>query len=251
MYLEKATFPVSFDLKEAKEKVASLLKQNHWLDFSFTSYKLFYIPYIFFHYDIFEEMEKKVTHVSKGSNALNSSTKEFEKEISEMSSLHSAKESEPINDYDFKVIAPVLSEHDAEEFIKLKIASIEGTAKQNVMVSGIEMFFVPLWEIKVTALDHKFVFRVNSTLGKILNPQIAVNDQPKTTHELASEALQEFSDPKEWLNYSAELLSGLPQKFSGVFSTQNTKSSQQNSFTIVLVLAILAIIVILWVVYGH
>jgi len=255
MFIEKPAFPVSIDLSEAGEKVSSLLKKKHWKGFTFSSTNLIYVPYWFYSYDVAEETEKKTKHVSSGFKALNAFSREFDDEVAELHSLEDASRTNEVDeDSNPRVLQLKLSESEAKDLILVKTASMENTVKANVMISGLEMLFVPFWIVKVNVKTdvtekHGLALKINATTGKIINDAV-LPFREKGFSELTSETLKELSNPIEWLNYSVELVS----KFSkGMFYAKDQMPSNSldlsNPDVRILVLAIIAIIVIIWVAY--
>ncbi|MFH1391486.1 MAG: hypothetical protein ABIH20_04210 [Candidatus Diapherotrites archaeon] len=255
MFIEKPAFPVSVDLSESGEKVSNLLKKRHWTGFTFSSTTLIYVPYYFYSYDVVEETEKKTNHVSSGSKAFNAFNKEFDPVIADIISLEDVSRSNEVSeDDDSRVLVSKISESEAKEIILVKTASLEETSKKNVMISGLELLYVPFWIVKVEVKSginetHELSFRINATTGNIVNED-SVPFREKGFSELTSEALNDLSKPSEWIKYSVELASKLSKGFNGNKGKKSDDSLNLSNPDIqILVLAIIAIIVILWVAY--
>ena len=251
MFIEKPAFPVSVDLSEAGEKVSNLLKRRHWIAFTFSSTILVYVPYYFYSYDIVEETEKKTNHVSSGSKAFNAFNKEFDAEVADLASLEDVSRSNEVSEEDApRVLSPKINESEAKDIILVKTASLAGTSKKNVMISGLELFYVPFWIVKANVKlgvdeKHELGLRINATTGNIVN-EASVPFKEKGFSELTSEALDDLSKPSEWINYSVELASKLSKGFKG---KSDNSLNLSNPDVKILVLAIIAIIVIIWVAY--
>ena len=245
MFFEKPAFPVSLSQKEAQEKVSLLLKKKHWNEFSFPSSTLFYIPYWFFSYDIFEDTEKHTKATISGHAALNAFSNKLDESVSDLA-VHEgfSLENEILHDYSYRHLKARLSESEAREIIPIKIASEEQVKKQNIIISGLELLYVPIWVLDTKIDVETISFRINATTGKIMNAD-SLPGREKGFSELAAEAFEDLSKPEEWLSYSAEIISEL-SKGAGKAASGKGLSGQE----IVLILAIIAIIVILITIYA-
>ena len=246
MFLEKPSFPVSFELGGAEEKVSILLEKKHWKNFSFSNSTLIFVPYWFFSYDIFEE-GKKTKHVSSGSNALNAFSREFDKKISDLELLDTVSKTNSVDEnIDFRVLESKLSEAEVKEILPLKLASQENTSKNNLILSGVEMSFVPVWVIDIDLQERIISLRVNATTGEIINAD-SVPTREKGFSELAKETISELSTPKGWFEYSVGVLSSFSKGVSG--KAVSSELDLQNPDVQILLLAVIALIVIIWVAY--
>ncbi|MCR4335319.1 MAG: hypothetical protein NUV57_02160 [archaeon] len=254
MFIEKPAFPVSVDLSEAGEKVSNLLKEKHWNGFTFSSTNLIYVPYYFYSYDVVEETEKKTNHVFSGSKAFNAFNKEFDSAVADLILLENVSRSNEVSEEDDpRVLVSKMNESEAKEILLIKTASLENTSKKNVMISGLEMFYVPFWIAKIEVKSnvseaHELNLRINATTGNIVNKS-SVPFRDKGFSELTSEAFEELSNPSEWIKYSVELVSKVSKGFNQTNGKPDYSLSFSNPDVLILILAIIAILVILWVAY--
>ncbi len=233
MFLEKPAFSPALTLEDAEKKVSSLLKKMRWKDYTFPSRihspsathahgTIFYVPFWFFSYALFEHTGQKTKLVSRGHGCLNAFSSEFDDEMSKLVKIEAAEKSNEIDDNSAaKVLDSRISEDEARGIITLTLASESGTSKENVIVSGLQLFFVPIWLIEAQVEGAKFSLRVNAVNGHVINSS-AVPRRGKNFAELTHEMLEELSAPSGWLDYSAgaaSLISGkifsLPKKFFG------------------------------------
>ncbi len=256
MFLEKATFPVALVLSEAQEKVAALLAQKGWKNYYFSSSKLVYVPFWFFSYDIFSEASGKPEHLSSGKKALNAFSKEFNETLGSMDHTSSARETQASTGYEVEVLKPMLSGKEAKDFILLKIASLEKTPKQNVMLSGLEMLYIPFFHISVSLDEETKTVMLNALSGEILSGQEIPERRPKSS-EVFAEAISDFSTLQGWQNFFSETISGLsgsPEKEQHGKNKQDAgTNAPANLFGVnpaVIALAVIAIIVVLWFFYA-
>ena len=246
MFLEKPSFPISLELGQAQEKVSILLEKKHWNNFSFSTSTLIFVPYWFFSYDIFEE-DKKTKLVSSGSNALNAFSREFEKKVSDLEMIESVSKTNSVDEnIEFRVLESKLSEQEAREIIPIKIASQENISRANLILSGLETFFVPIWIINIDLQERVISLRVNATTGEIINAD-SVPNREKGFSELAKETINELATPNGWFEYSVGVISSFSNGVSG--KAKSSELDLQNPDVQILVLAIIALIVIIWVAY--
>ncbi|PIN85076.1 MAG: hypothetical protein COV47_04025 [Candidatus Diapherotrites archaeon CG11_big_fil_rev_8_21_14_0_20_37_9] len=248
MFLSKPAFKVSVDQGVAEEKAGSLIKKRGWKGNSFSS-SLLYIPFWFFSFDVFEETDsKKVSSHKKGSNALNAFFNNFDEHTAELVFREKQeKEKSPSHSFTFEILEPKFSFDDALKVITGRIASEQKVVKDSVVISGLEMVFVPVW-VLVTELNGKSIeLRVNAVTGEMTNTA-AIPIREKDFSELFSEAVVDLTNPASW----TENLAGLFSANVSLPSSNETpvlKQLKSDSDLQLIILGIIAIIVILIVVY--
>ncbi|MCR4368706.1 MAG: hypothetical protein NUV67_02245, partial [archaeon] len=209
MFLEKPALLVSLNPGAAEEKVSSLLISKNWkpTDFSFSSTDLLYIPFWLFTFDVSEEEKSKTKLLSSGFHALNAFNHELDDKVANIHLLeNSDREFEPNHDYAFRALKPKVLESEARGIIALKIADKLKTSKAKVLVSGLELVYVPIWVLSVALGEENISLSVNASDGKIINGS-QVPEKKKGFSELTAEALEELTNPAQWLRYSVEIVS--------------------------------------------
>src|SRR3989344_2581417 len=152
MLLEKPAYSPKLARADAEKAVSSLLKKNRWKGHSFSGGTLFFVPYWFFSYDIYSHEEKKTKILDSGLSSLNAFSNELDDSIAELAGDESAEkvqEVEQDGDSELRVVSARVSEDEAREIISVRLASYEETSKDHVIVSGLQLFFVPIWLINV------------------------------------------------------------------------------------------------------
>lgn len=253
MFLEKPSFPVSLTLGEAEGKVSAFLNQKHWTNFSFARTKLVFVPYWFFNYHISKDSEDKTELIGDGFNAMNAFENDFDEEIADIArNPDLTKTNEVSEDDEFNVLNSKTTEHEAREIILVKLADQQQVLRDSILISGLELNYVPFWIVKVSIGEKELGLTVNASDGKLLHGDLIPNRE-KDMSELTSEALKELSNPLEWLNYSKDIASSVAK---GLFSHSPKKThSGDNAFDLgnmnmqILILGIIAILVIIWVIY--
>ncbi|MBI4210767.1 MAG: hypothetical protein HY544_04650 [Candidatus Diapherotrites archaeon] len=269
MLLEKPAFPAVIDEEGAKKKVSQLIRKMHWADHDFSRSTLFYVPYWLYSYDAYSHDAGKTKHISSGFGSLNAFSNEPDAGISGLvqdSGLR--KEKEVPDNPDARVIPPRISEADAREIIAVRVASEEDSAKENVIVSGLEIAFVPIWLVEADVAGEKFSFRINAATGDMLNKH-SVPRRRKGYAELTRELLDELSAPAGWWKYSVALVSSATNAVSsaarggaeahgsgngetghGADDGHGVSGGLSQQDLHVIALTIIAIIVILYVSFG-
>ncbi len=267
MLLERPAFSPRLSAVDAQKAVASLLKKNRWKKYSFSEKQLFFIPYWFFSYDIHSHEGKKTNLISSGFSSLNAFSNEIDDSVAALAQDAAlAKSNEPTVEGKTNVVNPRVSQEEAREIISVRLASDEETSKENVIISGFEMFFVPIWLFDVNLGGHKIPLRINAVDSNIENAK-AVPFRGKDFSELMREMLSELSTLQGWIEYSsgaARLISktimgaagGGKSKKTTVHVEAHVSSEKREAEEVlsqddvqVILLAVVAIIVILWAVY--
>ena len=246
MLLEKPAFPVSADSKKAGQEVGSLLEKRQWLSAPLPSFSLEYVPYWFFNFDVFHGTAEKHSSHSKNSSSLNAVSREFDAGVAEL--LHSGEKPsdfQPLNgEHGLKVFPSRLSAKEALELIRSKLALQEKVSKDNVVVSGLELFFVPFWIVVAPLGAGKSVeLKVNAASGKILNPE-AVPEREKEFSEAFSEALSDLSAPEKWAENIAAGFSSVPVLVKDLWAFFSREEDAR-----IIMLGIIAAVIILWAIY--
>lgn len=253
MFLEKPSFPVSLSQGDAEEKVSALLNQKNWTSFSFARTKLVFVPYWFFNYHISKDSEDKTELIGDGFNAMNAFENDFDQEIADIARNPDLEKTNEVNEDDeFNVLNSKTTEQEAREIILVKLADQQQVPKASILLSGLEMNYVPFWIVKIRIGEKELGLTVNASDGKLLHDELIPNRE-KGMSELTSEALKELSNPLEWLNYSKDIASSVAK---GLFShSPNKTQASENKIALnnqdmqILVLALIAILVIVWAIY--
>ncbi|HIH09198.1 MAG TPA: hypothetical protein HA254_00855 [Candidatus Diapherotrites archaeon] len=274
MLLEKPAFSVILPLEGAERKVSSLLKKKNWHKFKFPNPvhaesekhghgSIFYFPYWFFSYDAHED-GKKTSLLAKGSGALNAFSNELDGQIGTLTTTEGLEKSNELPDErNITVIDCRVDEEEAKKVIPVLIAAQSNAQKANVIISGLEMFYVPVWLVQVHAEEHQFSLRVNAVDGTIINGD-DIPSREKEKGELAKELLDELSSPAGWIHYTSQVISAISAAiFAAIKSAgeghkeegrkgegrgeshENAKPAIDEDLLVV-ALAVLAILALLW-----
>ncbi len=252
MYLNKPAFPVSFTVENIIGLIESMVKGKSWTKFEVADISLVYIPFWIFNYDAYseapsEEGEKVVSALESGKMALNAFTNELDENVGFLYDSGDAEmQQKPTADYPFKIQRPKIRESDAKEITSLRLAAQLGLKKENVIISGLELVYLPIWFTWVTVAEGTYKLQINAVSGEILNEE-QVPEREKGWLEVTSETLQDLKQPGVWIEYTQQIGTGV---FS--FITNNPliqsiiEQIKTNRKVQTAILAIIAVIIILW-----
>jgi hypothetical protein len=250
MYLSKPVFPISFNSDDIEDFIDSFVKKRHWNSFEIKSEKLVYVPFYLFVFESFSESEGKqknakiVSGSQSGSMALNALTSELVEDSSELSNEELSNK--PTENYAFEIQKPKIQEKDAEKIAVIKLSSKMGVPCENIIISSIELAYLPVWFVAIECGKKEFIFKINACTGKTVN-EIDIPERNRGFGEIADETIYELKKPSAWAKYSSEIAS---DTVSWVSKNPAILPSAKNLFsdpqTIVIILAITAIIAVLW-----
>lgn len=256
MFLEKPAFPVSVEIGSAEEEASRFLDVRGWTGYHFNKVSIQYIPYYLFSYDIYDEINGKTIVISKGRGAFNSNKTELEDNPGVLLLDIGKSGNEISHNYEYEVLKPKLSEKEAREIISIRLAAEKDASKKNVLLSGLEMLYAPIWVLNFSLSGKDYKMKMNATSGEILNPEI-IQARRKTQNEVAMEAISEISDPANWPSYAIDTISEIFEAIGKFFARQGKKahartielrpSTFNNRDWLVIALGIIAIIVVLYV----
>jgi hypothetical protein len=253
MLLEKPAFSVNVEIITAEETVSRILDSKGYNNYQFGRVYIKYLPYYFFSYDIYDESSGKTKIIAKGHSAFNAFTNEIAHELSDLAVLESGiKSPEITHDYKYEVVSPRISERDVKKIILVALSAEKNASKNNVIISGIELVFVPFWVLEYTLDEINYVATMNAVTKELIddgNPPL----REKTKRELLREAYVEMFNLRTWFKYISSFISSITDFFlPNRNSKHNNKHAEQNLLNDdfkVIVIAIIAIIVVFFLVY--
>ena len=211
--LPKPVFPIQFTLDELKEDIQELLEDNEWEDIQ-VNYSIEFIPNYFFHYEIFSESvnketnQKKIDKTQTKKAAINANSGSIEPGLEGFPEKFPVIASDQIqlpNGVHESSKKINLQESEIKGIANLKIASLEGVAKENVIITGIELFYVPYWIAKLELDNEKIELKANAVNGKMAGNE-KISERLKTLKELVFETFDDLHDPLEWASNIIDLL---------------------------------------------
>lgn len=246
MFLDKPAFPVSFTPDKVVALIEELIKSRGWSDFEVAEIKLVYTPYWTFNFDSCEHSGSKIRGVKSGALALNALTNRLEDFAGFLSENPDLKTTQHISaDYEADVQHAKTSMEEAREIAKLKLAANLRAPKDNIILSGLELLYIPFWLAYVSVAEGTFKLRINAVIGEIVN-QEEVPEREKGWLEVTNETLDELKEPMAWVSYTRQVGSGaLSFLFSNPLTAAIFRELKTNRSLRTAILAIIAILVVL------
>ncbi|GEM_PF-6975444 len=207
-------FRPNLDSAKAIGKATALLRSRRYKHPEIAEPKLAYLPYWFFSFVIYETGGLKTKLIGNGFSALSAVSKEFDHDAARLAHANYIREKEIARNSGAQIIKPRVDGDEAKEILPVLLAARRGASKENVIVSGLFLAYVPFWEISAKAHGEEFELEMNAVSGKITDAG-EIPHKPKTRKDLIEEALDDLSDPAEWLRYSGELVSDVARAFAG------------------------------------
>ena len=253
MYLNKPAFPVSFSVEDIVGLIESMVNKKYWTEFEVADISLAYIPFWIFNYDAYSETppeegsESVVSSAESGKMALNAFTNELDENISYLYESGDAEmEQKPTADYPFKVQRPKIREREAKEIASIRLASQMNLKKDNVIISGLELVYLPIWFAWITVAEGTYKMQINAVSGEILNEE-QVPEREKGWLEVTNETIQDLKRPGAWIEYTQQVGAGFFSFITNNALVQSfTEQIKTNRRLQIAILAIIAVILILW-----
>lgn len=262
MFLANPAVPVSFSLEEAAKVIEKSLRKKNWRNFEKGEIRLALVPYYVFYYDAaFGEEGKPGRKTERGRLALNAETAELGKEIAEeIPEEESLAKEYPDDSYPFSAGKALISKKEAEKIALLKTASMVGTTRENIVLSGMQLVYYPTWNVFVTVAEENYELDISAVSGKIFGEE-RVPEREKGFVEITKETLNELKEPGAWLKYSKEVTGtvgktirksgagGSPKSSAGAAKESGFKPPslfRDKMFWVSIVLLIILIIVVLY-----
>lgn len=224
---------VEFTVEDVKSAVTDLLKSKQWstktMDLSPT---LVYIPHYVFHYAAYneesadgesdldeeEETESKgkknspskslVTDISHGTYSIDAASGELETDLGEYfedADFGPFAESGEDDAFEREVQKPKLSIKEAERLAQLKTAKELSIPKNNVEITSTRLVYFPLWRVSVAIPAGSFDLDFSAVDGELVSED-EIPERYKGKGELATETVNELTNPSKWVEYVGNLL---------------------------------------------
>lgn len=229
MFLGNPVFPVSFRIEQVAELVEKTLLQKNWKSFKKGEIKLVLTPFYSFYYDAaFEEEGKLKKETEHGRLALNGETAELSKELADSMPTGEKLSKEMPDDYPLIVRKPIFSKKEAEKVALLKTASLIGTSREHIVLTGFEMVYYPMWLAFVTVGEETYELEISAITGEIFGEE-RVPEREKGFVEVTKATLSELKEPGAWIRYSKEIMDITGEKLSGGGEGQTEQREQGSS----------------------
>jgi len=202
MFLGNPVFPISFQIEQVAETVETTIKKKNWKSFDRGEIKLVLTPFYIFYYDaVFEEEGKTTKKSERGRLALNGETAELRKELAKSLPQENELVKELPDQYPLVVRKPLFTKNEAEKIALLKTASLVGTNRDNIVLTGFQVIYYPMWIAFVTVAKQTYQLEISAITGEIFGEE-KVPEREKGFVEITKETLSDLKRPGAWIEYS-------------------------------------------------
>ena len=251
MPAEKNFFPAIFPYSDAVRLIDNFIGSKGYYSFRIEKVKLVYFPFWFFNFSAFVHENTKSKEVSAGSKGFDELLNDFSEKFPELARNTEFVEfsGEPEADYLIELKKSEYSKEEVKEVIAVKLASLLGVKKENVIISSLKLIYLPKWFVAARVDGKEFVFEVSLIKKEILNSGI-LPPRFKPVTEQTKDALKEFLEPKTWLSVPRDMA----KDFLNWINSSNTskkaktriKSSRTVQYYIVIAILIILLLYFLW-----
>ncbi len=199
--LDAPAFQLRIEAKDALGILESILREKHWRDFELANLSLVYVPYWFFNYDVYREVEGR-SETFSSQMCMDAVIGELEPLIAQVvKEIPLEKSKEITHDVAFEVETPSVQKDEVKEVAAIKIAGQLGIPKSNVTISGIKLYYVPIYRIWVTLKTGYRRIDLDGMSGSPLNIE-EVPERERGFMEVTRDMLEELKTPRGWVDYS-------------------------------------------------
>jgi len=201
MLLDAPALQLRYALKDILGIVESVLKQRHWRKFDIESTSLVYVPHWFFNFDVYREAEGQAqTYASQ--MALDATTGKLNPLIIQiMSSVPTKRERETTHGIEAEAWRPSVQKEEVKDVAAIKVAGEMNLPKDAITVSGVNLVYVPYWQVWVRLPSG--TKRID--LDAISGSPVFISDVPERERgsiEVTMDMLEDLKTPSGWVDYS-------------------------------------------------
>ncbi len=212
MFVAKPVFPISVQLEKAAEIIEKALRERKWSKFEKGEIKLVLTPFYLFYYDAALQGKEK-GKTERGRLALNGETAELGKELADSIPDDAKLVRELPDKYPLIARKPLFSEPEAKKIALLKAASMLSVGREDIVLTGFEMIYYPMWIAFVTVAKQTYQLQISAVSGDVFGEE-KVPEREKGFVEITRETLEELKQPGAWLKYSKEIAAIAGEKLS-------------------------------------
>ncbi|MBI5553388.1 MAG: hypothetical protein HY917_01470 [Candidatus Diapherotrites archaeon] len=188
----------------AHEKIDSVLSGRGWRRMEYTNplgnVSLVHWPYYFFHFDVYLPDRPK-EKIPRGFLALDAVRMILTSQFAEMKETFKTKSTESlVTEFRDTYSEPAVSREEAQNLVRSRLASKFKVSLDTVLVSGMELVFVPFWKTQVKVAGNGFDLRLNAFNGHLFGAK-KIPLREKDFQEVFDEVLHDFLNPLKWGPY--------------------------------------------------
>ena len=203
MILDNPVFELRVTAEDALGILKRLLKQRHWKKFDVANLGLNYVPYWFFNFDVYEEVEGQ-SQTYSSQMCMNAITGKLEPMLIEIMKTIPVRQEKEIREQKYDIKNPAVKEDEARSTAPIKIAGMMHRPKDTITVSGLRLVYVPTWVIWVDLASGTKRIDLDAISGSPLNIQ-NVPTKERGFLEVTADTLEELKTPAGWVDYSKKM----------------------------------------------
>lgn len=259
MYLGNPLLPIKITTAQAAEKITNEIKKKNWYDFELAQMKLTLVPYFLFNYHYYIENDNEGKNVIKstvhGILAVDGHDIVVRTDLVDLLKHNWKNSIQEVPRGDFFERYCNIDKKDQNEVLQLKTAQFFNVPKSNVVVSEPRKLLLPEYWTVLKVNNKSYNLTINCVDGTISGLK-EIPERQKGYAEITKETLTELKNPKNWIKYSAEVITETfafilhPRKSSNKKTPPTTQGSKVNlsifeSRGILLLIILLAILLII------
>jgi len=244
MFLDRPAFSISFPLESCLEEVERLIKSKRWTKFEVAEIKLIYAPFFFFNYYSYLEEKREdtdkavVSDTAEGIMAMDAQTNVLDEGIAGLFQEEVPQTShKPAQGYQFEVERALIGEKDAVKVAQIKMAKQLELPKENLLISGLKLVYVPIWVASVSVAEGTYKLEFNAVNGELMS-EAEIPEREKGWLEVTGETLSELKEPGAWVRYTQSVGGNL---FTVLQNNPLTQAVLSNKQLQILLLAVIAV----------
>jgi len=203
MLLDAPALQLRYTLKDILGIVERVFKERHWRKFDIESTSLVYVPHWFFNFDVYQQAEGQAQSYAS-QMALDAVTGKLNPMIIQiMSNVPTKREREPTHGIEAEVRAPAVRQEEVKDIATIKVAGEMRIPKESVTVSGVNLLYVPYWQVWVRLPSGTKRIDLDAVSGS----PVFISDVPERergTMEVTMDMLNDLKTPAGWVDYSSK-----------------------------------------------
>lgn len=201
MFLENPAVTLNIGVQDVMGLLEKVLKERHWKHFEVASFKLVYIPYYVFNFDVLVEQDvggQPFSQSSSGMTALDAITGKLEPLLAQILEKQPVTyEKEISHELKYELFQPAIQKSELADAARVKLAGQFNVKKENLAVSGFRPMYWPIWRIFVTLPDGTQRIHIEAVAGYPLNIE-EVPVREKGWIEVTQDTIDKMKTPEGW-----------------------------------------------------
>ncbi|MFC2175024.1 hypothetical protein ACFLQ2_04135 [archaeon] len=201
MLLDAPALQLRYTLKDILGIVERVLKDRHWRKFDIESTSLVYVPHWFFNFDVYQQAEGH-SKAYASQMALDAVTGKLNPMLVQiMGNIPTKRENETTHGIQCEAWKPSVQKAEVKDVAAIKVAGEMNLPKEAVTVSGVNLLYVPYWQVWVRLPSGTKRIDLDAISG---SPVFIsdVQERERGTLEITMDMLEDLKTPAGWVDYS-------------------------------------------------